>query len=145
MAGTVYAVLADIQKLRTELELRQLTDFDSLGKVNTTIVDTAIEWASAQIDSYARTRYDLPLQKSNQVIGLCVTFTAYRLEADRNILRETTEKEYNRAIAFLKDVSRGVASFDQDQIVQGITSGGAAGPDKTAKPDSFGRGETEAF
>ncbi len=145
MAGTVYAVLADLQKIRKDEELIQLTDFDKLGTINTPRINAAIEWASAQIDSYARSRYDLPLVKSNQVIGLAVTLTSYRLEADRNILRETTEKEFNRAMAFLKDVSRGIASFDQDQFTQGITSGGAAGPDKTAKPDSFGRDETEAF
>ncbi len=145
MAGQAYIVLADLQQIRTEEELRQLTDFDALGKIDTGRIDSAIEWASAQIDSYARTRYDLPLQPSNQVIGLARTFAVYRLEEDRNSLRADTEKAYDRAIAFLKDVSRGLASFDQDQIVQGVASGGAAGPDKTEKPDSFGREETEAY
>lgn len=145
MAGEKYIALADVQKIRADKELIQLTDFDGLGKIDTGRIDVAIEWASAQLDSYARRRYDLPLKTSNQVIGLAVTLTAYRLEADRNALRETTEKEFNRAMSFLKDVARGLASFDQDQITQGTTSGGAKGPDKTDKPDSFGRDETEAF
>lgn len=96
-------------------ELIQLTDRGDLpvGAIDDTVLNKALDDADSVINGYLASRYALPLAT--------VPTTLERISADigRFFLYddqapERIEKAYDKAIAFLKDVSKGVASFGAD-------------------------------
>ena len=132
-----YTTIADIRKRITETKLTQLTDYKGLGSTDTDVVTAALNSASAIIDSYAGTRFSLPLTVSDQVKDLEVTIAIYKLHEGRQMVPEQVRQSYDDAIAFLKDVSAGRASLDQATKAQ---SGGGevVTRDHATSPYKFG-------
>jgi phage gp36-like protein len=108
-----YATIADLERRLPQALLAQITgETAGSGPYNTALTE-ALTWASGQVDAYAGTRFSLPLQPSEQIEKLTVDIAAYSLEETRNVIRESEEKAYDRAMAFLKDLSKGLATLDQ--------------------------------
>jgi phage gp36-like protein len=110
-----YATQDDLLQRMTMQELVQLTD-DSKppANVNATIVNGELDEASAQVDSYCRARYLVPLQASVDVVRITRDIAVYQLYSRRpQKMSDTVRQRFEDAIALLKDVSVGKASLDQ--------------------------------
>jgi phage gp36-like protein len=120
-----YAVQADLSPRRiSNSELIQLTDDTNSGAVNAQLVTDILDEASALIDSYVRVRYNLPLQASSQVKGLCLTIGEYLLYLRRKRVKTDVRQAYVDALAFLKDVSTSKAGLDQPVSATPQSGGG---------------------
>jgi phage gp36-like protein len=97
-------------------------DFASLGLpskatagVATTDIDAALEAASRVVDSYIGSRYDLPLVTFDKSVTLAVCkIAAYELLSRRGFAAGAADAEgvtrrYEQAIAWCRDVARGLA------------------------------------
>ncbi|MXS82270.1 gp436 family protein [Nitrosomonas oligotropha] len=94
-----------------EDELIQLTDRDSLGAIDATVINRALGDADATINGYLAARYTLPL--ANPVPEMLERFACdiarYALYDDG--VKEAIETRYKDAIAYLRDVSTGKADL----------------------------------
>jgi len=146
-----YATKADLQQRITDAKLVQLTDFDNTGEIDDARISTALNLASATIDSYTSGRYTLPLVVSDQVKDICLTIAEFKLYEGRQLIATPRGFEahpvadaYDRAIGFLKDVAAGRASLDQPGKTQAAETE-VKGPDRTAKPAVFGDDNMSGF
>jgi phage gp36-like protein len=105
-------------------ELVQLTDDTNSGAVNAPLVVDILDEASALIDSYCSVRYNIPLQSSSQVKGLCLTIAEYLLYLRRKRMKADVRQAYEDALAFLKDVSTSKAGLDQPVAATPQSGGG---------------------
>ncbi len=105
-------------------EIVQLTDRDGLGVVDQARAEQALADASATIDSYLRPRYRLPLASvPTRLVNLACDIARFLLQhGGQRIPTEQAEKAHDRAISFLKDVSKGVADL-------GLDAAGAPAPE----------------
>ncbi len=108
-----YVTASELEDYISETELIQLTDDVGLGAVDTTKITAALAAADAEIDAYARVRYTTPLETSEKVKQLARDLAIWHLEKRRRRIREDTQKAYDLAIAFLRDLAAGRASLDQ--------------------------------
>src|SRR3546814_15856319 len=110
-------------------ELIQVTDETGNGVVDQARVDQALAAASAAIDSYLRPRYRLPLASVPvRLIDLACDIARFLLQhgGDR-IPTDQAEKAHDRAISFLKDVSKGLADL-------GLDATGSPAPESPGAP-----------
>jgi phage gp36-like protein len=106
-----YCTQADIVKLLPEGELAQLTA-ETGSTPDAAVVSEAIAKAGAEIDAYLAVRYVLPLETTpNQVKHLAVDLAIYHLYSRRGMMLEIRGKNYDKAVAFLKDVAAGRAEI----------------------------------
>lgn len=121
-----YCLVADLVARFGENEILTLTDRDGTGQISETIVEHAIDDASALIDGYLHGRYNLPLQPVPTVLTpICSDIARYQLY-DNNA-PEVVTKRYETAIAFLKAVGRG-------ELTLGVATDNSA-PKSTDLPD----------
>ncbi len=120
-----------------EDRLLQLTDDDRTGAINTRVVEAACESATATFESYARTRYSLPVPATFLVKKICRQLARYELE-----LRRATSEEkiislqksyYTPNLNLLKDIQAGKAALDIPAATE--TAIHPASPDKVLRPD----------
>jgi phage gp36-like protein len=135
-----YAIQADLVPLRmTQKDLTELTvDVPSGNPVTdaattASITSAALEEASGRVESYCRARYVTPLQQSDDVKSLTLDIAQYLLFSRRRTTKmsETVQQRFDQAIAFLKDISKAVASLDQPATAAPQTS--MAGPQISEK------------
>lgn len=89
-------------------------------------ITRAISGASAVIDGYLSIRYALPLPGTPDVLrDACVSIAVYRLASEPGSLAEDMRTRYEDAIAFLKDVAKGVAGIGVPTIAQSAAAGAA--------------------
>lgn len=101
----------------SQTNLISLTDdAPSQGVVNTTILNTVIANASAEIDSYLANIYTVPFDpvpaavKSMTVVVTCYRLFRRRLTPDeKNLFYE----DYKRVVEFLKLANEGIMHIDQ--------------------------------
>ena len=122
-----YAAQTDLVPLRlTAAELTQLTLDVPSGNPTTDAATTAavaaaaLEEASGMVDSYCRSRYQTPLQPSDDVTAKTIDIALYILFRRRRNAKngEIIRQGYDDAIAFLKDVASSKASLDQPATQQ---------------------------
>lgn len=95
-----------------ERELIQLTDDDGLDVINSDILNAAIEDAEAEINGYL-SKYALPLATVPSVlVRKSCDIARYFLYDDA--ATEEVEKRFDKAVAFLLNVARGVISLGPD-------------------------------
>ncbi len=83
-------------------------DWDAVNESEAVIA--ALDDASADIDSYLAMRYPLPLSETPAAVKrVCIDIAMYHLAGDKTT--EQIEARYKHAIAWLRDVSRGVAGL----------------------------------
>lgn len=107
-----------------EQELVQVTDKGELltGEINSTVVSRALADADAIIESYVGARYVVPMAPVPAVVveKACV-IARYKLHEDH--ASELIRKDYESAIAWLRDVAAGRAVI-VGAVVPGSTSDG---------------------
>lgn len=100
----------------SEAQLLQLSTEDDV--VVQSVIDDAIEAADSEINSYCGVKYSVPFTTvPNRVKNLSADMATYNLFKKRSAtvgMPEPIRQSYEDAIAFLKDVSRGIASLGID-------------------------------
>ena len=102
-----YATIADMEQRLDPVALGQLTKQVVSSAEYGAAINAEIEQASAVVDSYAGTRYTLPLETSVRITQITVDIAAYELEKNRATVRETDRQGYEDAMKFLRDLSAG--------------------------------------
>jgi phage gp36-like protein len=97
--------------------LIQLTDDDGTDTVNDGVVSKAIAYAEGVFDSYARTRYSVPVPITPLVVALnkdIAIFHLYkrRVTVTKDGVYEVRKQTFDDAIALLKAISSGKAALD---------------------------------
>ena len=106
-----YCTQDDLLKMVPEAEMAQLTA-ESGDAPDAEVVSEVIAKAAAEIDSYLAVRYVLPLVAvPAQVKHLAVDMAIYHIYSRRGMMLEIRGKNYDKAVAFLKDVAAGRAEI----------------------------------
>lgn len=114
---TYYCSTTDIKNYVSNATLIQLTDDDNQNEINFTVTREAILYSSTLIDGYLRGRYTLPLNTHFPLLKmLALDISVYRLYSRRmrNEMPEVIEKNYEAAIATLKDIQKGVITLQSE-------------------------------
>lgn len=107
-----YATVADLVARYTEPTIAGLTDLTRVGSVNAEIAQQGLDDASAEIDGYLASRYELPLPAPVRLLSLyCCDIAVYRLATGKRQLTEDMVHRYEAAIAYLKLVASGKAGL----------------------------------
>lgn len=106
--------------------LVQLTDDLNTGEVNAAVVSKAIDSAEGTFESYARTRYSLPVPVTPLVKSICIDLAVYHLQRKRSTYKEgvfeVKKTAYDEAVSKLKDIAAGRAALDVPAIEETIES-----------------------
>ena len=112
--------------------LVQLTDDLNSRAINPAVVAKAIDSATGTFDSYARTRYTLPVPVTPLVKSICIDIAVYSLQRKRATYKEgvfeVRKTAYDEAISKLKDIAAGRAALDVPASDETIET--PASPDK---------------
>lgn len=115
-----------------ENTLAQLTDDEGTGEIGETRVLKAIESAKGIFDSYARTRYPLPVPVTAMVKAINLDLAIFHLYKSRTSIPEgvykVRENAYKDALQLLKDIGSGKAGLDVPAAEETIETPGS--PDK---------------
>lgn len=115
--ATYYCSTNDIKNYVSEATLIQLSDDDGKNEINLVVTREAILYSSTLIDGYLRGRYTLPLNIHFPLLKmLALDISVYRLYSRRmrNEMPEVIEKNYEDAIATLKDIQKGVITLQSE-------------------------------
>jgi len=99
-----------------ESKLIQLTDNTRSGVVDSSRVAKAISYAVGTFDSYARTRYTLPVPATEKVKSVCLDLAVFNLIKGRATYDEGVYKvrrdAHDDAMKFLQALQSGKAALD---------------------------------
>jgi len=112
-----YCAQNDLLDRITETELIDLTDDDDAGMIDGSKVTRAIADADVEIDSYCADRYTVPFSPVPGMIRkLSVDVSIYNLYTRRSALKmpDVRQKNYDNAVHFLLNVSKGLISLGAD-------------------------------
>lgn len=91
-------------------ELAVVADRDGDSVMESEAITGALDDASAEIDSYLAGRYPLPLVDTPATVKrVCIDMAMYHLSGNKTT--EEVEKRYQRAVSWLRDVSKGLATL----------------------------------
>jgi phage gp36-like protein len=114
-----YCTLADIKNKLEEEIIIQLTDEHGLGVIDTGKVNSAILSADAEIDGLVGTRYQVPVSPVPEILRkYSVDISIYNLFSLKRTTPEDVRTRYKDAVAFLTNVSKGVASLGENDPAQ---------------------------
>jgi len=103
-----YSTKDDILGEIPEATLIQLTDDDNLGVVNQDILDKCLERASAQVDGYCSSLYNVPFSPVPPFLAsLDLDIVCYHLFSRRENVPENREKRYTNAVKLLVSIGKG--------------------------------------
>ena len=106
-----YISYTDLVMAFGEDEILQLTDRDRDGVADPLVIEDAIAFADAHIDSYLREQYTVPLATlPANLKGMACDFARYRLYQDQPT--ELVQSRYDVGCFYLKDVARGLVNLD---------------------------------
>lgn len=107
----MYAAVNDMTAKFATRELIELTDKIGAGVIDETRVNAALATAGNLIDSYLGAVYDLPLTSTPPILtDQACEIARYQLYGDA--VPEAVKTRYDAAIAWLKDLARGMAKLD---------------------------------
>lgn len=134
-----YITQQDLEDELGAAKLVQLTDSTSSGAVDAARVEKAIKFAEGTFESYARTRYALPVPATEKVKSICVDLAVFNLKRTRTTTEEgitnLRKALYEPAIKFLEALSGGKAALDIPAASETATSPGS--------PDTVKRGSSK--
>lgn len=138
-----YATQQDLIDRFGASELVQLTD--KVNRPVTTIdpvpVERAIGDAGALIDSYIGKLYRLPLSAVPAVLTkVACDIARYYLHGKAAEKEGPVERAYNEALAWLKDISKGLTALDAEGVAPAQAGGGsvkASAPGRVFTRDSL--------
>ena len=129
-----------------EKQLIQLTDDNRLGVVDQALVTAAQTSAQGLVDGYCGVKYSVPFATVPDLIPALeadiAAYLLYKRKVDE--IPPAKQKSYDDAIAFLKDVSKGVASLGVDPAPAATSEGGAS-CNKTTDDRIFTRDKLSGF
>ncbi len=123
-----YAVKQDLVDRFGELELVQLTDRTNTPPttVDDTVVGRALADADGVIDGYIGKQYTLPLSVVPPVLTkIAADLSRYFLHGEAADKDSIVSRNYAAAIAWLRDVSKGLIAIDDGGTVPEQAGGGA--------------------
>lgn len=127
-----YITLQDLLDELGEDKLIQLTDNTRSGAVDQSVVNKALSYAVGTFDSYARTRYTLPVPKTEKVKSVCLDLAVYKLKRSRATTNEAIDNLrkslHDPSIKFLEAVQSGKAALDVPATAE--TAESPASPDR---------------
>lgn len=130
-----YATQDDIVSFHGDRVLKVVADRNKDGTPEAATVTLALESATAEIDSYLRERYTVPLSTPGPMIKtICVDIAVYRMALSESSCTENMIKRYESALAWLKDIAAGKASLEATNI-----DGGDGGQDAGAQDVTGGK------
>lgn len=139
-----YCTQTDIIHAIGEETLLQLTDDDNVGMIAEEHVARAIASADAEIDGYCAVKYAVPFATVPAIVAaLAIEIAVYHLYKRRTV-PEKIEKAYDKALARLKDIARGLLSLGVDPPPAASAAGGAES-NKTVNDRIFTRGKMTGF
>lgn len=107
-----YATIQDVIDRYGNEQLLLIADRDDDGVVDTTVVDTALTDASAEIDAYLAVKYTLPFATPPALlVHLCVDIAVYRLSPEFDVATDERRRRFDDALLLLLRLSTGEASF----------------------------------
>jgi phage gp36-like protein len=151
-----YCTLDDITKALEEATVIQLTDDETLkppaidpGNPDHSAIiariGEAIARADAEIDGYCAVKYSVPLSPVPAVVNkLSVELAVYYLYSRRSI-PEKIEKRYDKAVARLKDIARGLLSLGVTPEPAPSAAADSAEANKTVSDRVFTRRSLKGF
>jgi phage gp36-like protein len=90
-------------------------DRDGDGQADAGVIDAALAAATSEMDSYIGAKYTLPLNSTPAVLtDKCVDIALYRLSQRPGAMTDEIKDRFEKALAWLRDVSRGVVSLGVD-------------------------------
>jgi len=108
-----YATLQDLETRYGADEINQLTDRDNDGNNDPDVVDSALNSASSEMDSYLGVRYSTPIATvSDNLNRVCCDIARFLLHDDA--ATDEVEARYNRAIKWLQAIASGKAVLTDD-------------------------------
>lgn len=122
-----YATQAQLTDRYGERELIALTDRGEVatGAIDTDVIDRALADTDALIDGYLSVRYDLPLAATPVLVtDLALKIAYYNLHISSAAPK--VEKDYDDAIATLKQISAGQVQLDIAGSEPDTSGGGSA-------------------
>ncbi|TPL49091.1 DUF1320 domain-containing protein [Mesorhizobium sp. B2-4-4] len=141
-----YAVKQDLIDRFGEKELRELTDRTNRPPttIDDTVVGRALSDATALIDGYIAKKYSLPLVSVPDILVKTASDVArYYLHGKAADKDSPVAAAYNQAVAWLKDVAKGLVELDDGGEIPEPAGGGAI---KTSAPDRvFTRDSLKGF
>lgn len=124
-----YITQQDLAGELGEDKLLQLADPNKTGEVDSSVVDKAISYAVGLFESYARTRYTLPVPATAMVKAVCLDLAMYKLHLSRTATPEgrksLKESFYDPSIKLLEAIQKGTAALDipaQEETVESPAS-----------------------
>ena len=138
-----YATKADMLKRYEEQELIQLTDNVEpyTGEIVDAILDNALDDASAMIDLYLGSLYDLPLAETPAALVNIACVIAFH-GLNRNSMTDEIRAAYEDAEKRLDKITKGIIKLD----VGGSEPKSAAAMAKVSAPDRiFNRDTLKGF
>lgn len=137
-----YATKQDLVDRFGEIELRQLTDRTNVPPttVNDTVVGRALSDADGLIDGYIGKKYALPLAEVPPMLTkVAADLARYYLHGKAADRDSPVTAAYNQAVAWLRDVSKGLVDLGNGTIEPDAAGGGQV---KTSRPDRIFTRET---
>ena len=105
----MYATQQDIIDIYGQDALTVAADRDGDGVADPGVADEALTQATAEMDSYIGKKYDLPLPSTPAVlVPKCVDIAIYRMSQSPAALTDEIKDRYEKAIAWLRDLARGL-------------------------------------
>ncbi|SDU26742.1 gp436 family protein [Desulfobacula phenolica] len=140
-----YCTREDIQGKISEAELIRLTDDSGTGIPDYSKIDTAITEAEAEIDSYCAKRHTVPFQPPvpSMISKMCKDIAVYNVWSLRNAAPDDCEDRYTRAVAYLKNVAKGIVDLGGDTPLE-IDDGGPSSS-KSSDDRRFSMDNMEGF
>lgn len=109
-----YATQTDLISRYGTSAVTTVSDRDGNGAIDTDAVTAALADATSLMNSYLGRQYDLPLTvESDELTRACADIAMYRLGADAATGTDELRRRYEDALAWLRDVARGVATLGQ--------------------------------
>jgi phage gp36-like protein len=139
-----YITIEDLKDELGEAKLLELTDDEGTADLNDDHVQKrigrAVSYAVGTFDSYARTRYQVPVPVTEKVRSTCVDLAVFHLFKSR-ATNATKESQYgvkkdahDLAIRFLSDIQAGKAALDVPSAEETVTN--PASPDEVLRASS---------
>lgn len=133
-----YITIQDLLEEVSEQRLLQLTDNNKTGQIDQAKVQKAISFAVGTFESYARTRYTLPVPATELVKSKLFDLAIYKLERDLARTPDSIDKlrkqYYDPTIKFLEALQKGTAALDVPAAEETATN--PASPDRVLSGSS---------
>lgn len=136
-----YITQADLENELGLDKLIEMTDDDGSGEIGVGRVQKAISYAVGTFDSFARTRYSIPVQLTEQVKAVCLDLAVFHLykaratDASREGRYGVVKDAHDIQLRWLEKLSMGKVALDVPTIEE--TAIAPSSPDEVLRASSL--------